>query len=191
MQEQPPQVEPPQELTLREICQQKVSRKEKSEYEATRKQYIFTTRFNNGTWEENAKFRIENNAKCAYFAPNSIASRIELGSKLFVLEMNNETNQLMGVGLLTNKPQVWKYTAYQDNHYNRVAYLGKYHKTREEIIARSDEMRQLWEDLEYFCFKGRGHLKRGRGMTSFPVGTLLNYNRTTNITNKLIELFQK
>jgi hypothetical protein len=28
-------------------------------------------------------------------------------------------------------------------------------------------------------------------MTSFPVGTLLNYNQTTNITNKLIELFQK
>jgi|TARA_B110000093_G_scaffold133284_1_gene142651 hypothetical protein len=180
-----------QEPTLREMGRQTITRKEKCDYELVRKQHIFTTRFNNATWEENIKFRTDNNVKCAYFAPNPIPKRVQEGSILFVLEMNNETNQLMGLGLLKNKPHVCKYTAYKDNHYNRITYLGSHHIQREQIITKSDEMRQIWEDLEYFCFKGKGHLKRGRGMTSFPVATLLNCNTKINITNILIELFQK
>ena len=62
---------------------------------------IVSTRFNNSTWDENQKYRIENNITgCSYGAPYMMSPKIALGALVFVIEMNNSTNKIEGIGLV-------------------------------------------------------------------------------------------
>jgi hypothetical protein len=129
---------------------------------------ILTTRFSNDTWNENQLF-IKNktkNQKMIYSAPIPISPKIISESFCVVLEMNNDTNQIMGIGLITNIAHHRKTNVYGDMNYNRYSYFTK---KRIDCIDMSLKEKEMINILELLCFKGRGHLKRGQGITILPL----------------------
>jgi hypothetical protein len=140
-------------------------------FSSTMKYTLATTRFTNFTWEENCKFRERNpKAKSVYLTPEKMSKHILPDSMVVVLEMNNDTNQIMGIGLIKNTPIFGKYSVYKDGYYNRYAYIGTF---RLDVSDMTDSEKEMIKLLEAMCFKGCNHLKRGRGITRFPLKLLM------------------
>jgi hypothetical protein len=130
--------------------------------------YIVTTRFNEHTWKENYEYRMRNNIKgCLYGSPQELSSKINYGSIVFVLEMNNTTNLIEGIGLIRNTPCSDKYySIYSDYNYNRYVYKSSYRIDRSNIIANNKiQLINILRVLEYIVFYEKTHLKRGYGFT--------------------------
>jgi hypothetical protein len=126
---------------------------------------IVTTRFSNKTWEENYNYRKKNNyTGCIYGSPQEFSPKILYDSIVFVIEMNNNTNQIEGIGLIKNRPLLDKYyLIHGEGNYNRYVYKSKYYLNR-DIIIRNHAL--LLDTLEYIVFKEKTHLKRGSGFTT-------------------------
>ena len=126
---------------------------------------IMATRFNNNTWQENCRWREKNNFEgCIYNSPVYIKDSIPLQIPLFVIEMNNETNTIEGIGKIINYVHTdRKYKVYSDNNYNRYTYYGKI-RIKREMIKNKEKLEKLEERL----FKGKSHLKRGQGILNVP-----------------------
>jgi hypothetical protein len=127
---------------------------------------IVTTRFNEDTWRENVEYRMRNNidSGCIYGSPHELSSKIHYGSIVFVLEMNNTTNLIEGIGLIKNMPCSDKYySIHSDCNYNRYIYKSNYRIDRSHIVA--DNKITLLNILEYLVFYEKTHLKRGSGFT--------------------------
>ena len=129
--------------------------------------FIMVTRFNNATWDQLTEYKKKHNIEGAFYGvPRRIAETIPLKSKLYILEMNNETNTIMGVGLIRNFIKMDKpHNIYSWGNYHRFTYEGK------KRIARADMSREevdLIEKMEEKVFKGKGHLKRGQGIQKVP-----------------------
>ena len=105
-----------------------------------------------------------------------MAKRIVPESIVFVLEMNNDTNQIMGIGMIQNRPNQGK-RIYEDNNYNRCTYFGKYRIDR-KTMTETEETVIAWLDKQ--CFYVKKHLKLGQGLTAFPFSTLYRclYSKT-------------
>ena len=159
------------------------------DYSAQNKCHVMTTRFNNETLEENKKYR-ENlsKVKCIYCCPDAIARAIPYYSTLFVLEMNNSENKIVGIGKIKNNPKLQKYVVYNENNYNRYQYIGKQRIDRNEMDDEEEELMQLFDN---WCFKGMGHMKRGQGIKSFPLDKLYFHSRFVNIPTVLKQMFKK
>ena len=126
--------------------------KELQKFVEDTKQHIMTTRFNQATWSENVAFRQRHNKfGCIYGTPEQNNSKFNDDSILFVLEMNNETNKIMGIGMIKNITHVKKYRIYNDDNYNRYAYTGKYRIDREEV-KEDDEF--IFRVFDQVCFNG-------------------------------------
>jgi len=158
-------------------------------YQKTLKHTLATTRFNNFTWEENCKMRLNNHAaKCIYAAPLPITSRIKLDSNVFVIEMNNDKDKIMGIGLIKNHPVAGKYTVHSVHNYNRFVYIGKWRIDREDMSANELEILRL---LEAVCFRGINHSKRGQGITGLPMK--IQYKSNTlglNLIEYICDMFK-
>lgn len=126
---------------------------------------LTVTRFNNYTWEENKRWREKNDYKgCIYNVPVYITEKIPLLESLFVIEMNNDTNKIMGIGKIFNKIYVDKpYIIYDDRNYNRHTYKGKYRLDVNDI--KDPYILEQIENLQQRLFKGKSHLKRGYGIS--------------------------
>jgi len=124
---------------------------------------LAVTHFNNTTLLENERWRETNNyCGCIYNSPVSIKETIMLFSKIYVIEMNNETNKIIGIGLIKNKIIPKHHKIYSDNNYNRYTYYGK------KRINASDFDDKLLYELEQRLFKGKNHLKRSQGIVEVP-----------------------
>ena len=125
------------------------------------------TRFNNITWEENIRWRERNNFQgCIYNSPVHIKEEIPLMITIYVIEMNNDQNKIMGIGKIINKVYTDRsYRVYEERNYNRYTYRGKIRIDRKDI--ESNNLPEL-EKLEKRLFKGKSHLKRGQGITRVP-----------------------
>ena len=158
-------------------------------YRYTLKYTLATTRFNNFTWEENCNIRRKNHiAKCIYATPIQITSRVKLDSNIFVLEMNNEQDKIMGIGLIKNHPVAGKYAVHSVSNYNRFVYIGKWRIDREEMFDSELEILRL---LEAVCFRGINHSKRGQGITELPMK--LQYKSLTlglNLIEYICDMFK-
>ena len=128
---------------------------------------IATTRFNSSTWEENKKWREDNKWEgCIYNIPIQIKETTPVGALMFILEMNNDRNKIMGVGLIQNRRCCDKYyRIYDDGNYNRYTYKSKYRLGREDLTETEKKMLKVFDIL---LFKGACHLKRGQGITTVP-----------------------
>jgi hypothetical protein len=92
---------------------------------------------------------------------------VEPESIVFVVEMNNDTNRILGIGMIRNKPQLDKYyNVYEEGNFNRYVYQSEYHLTRDQV-QRSNP--SLVEALETILFKGKTHSKRGAGFSLIPM----------------------
>jgi hypothetical protein len=131
------------------------------------------TRFNNKTFIENENYRREKNIKgCIYPIPAKIGPNIPLESTLIVFEMNNETNKIIGIGLIKNYLRLDKYfKVYSEGNYNRYTYRSPYRLDREDFV---EEETEFCEEMETILFKGKDHIKRGRGIQLIPSKKLLN-----------------
>lgn len=122
---------------------------------------LATTRFTDATWQENCEFRKSRKALgCIYATPFLLNAKIAKRSRVYVIEMNNSQNQILGIGLVRNCPITQKYRVYSNEDYNRHAFLGKYRLDRSQITDDT-----LLKKLETFCFYGKGHQKQLRGIT--------------------------
>lgn len=148
--------------------------------------YLGSSRFTNDTWKENRNFCLTYNIKTAYCSPIPISSKIPSDVLICILEMNNETNRIIGIGLIRNKttPKIW---IYEHGNYNRNTYVGKRRIDRSEM---TDTEEKVMEILDSYCFKGNGHLKRGQGITSFPVKYLFeSYEKKLDILQDIKNMF--
>ncbi len=153
-----------EEYRLREQKRQlKIKFKEyKSSFQFT----IMTSRFTNATFQENSNYLKKNaHIKCIYGSPNQLAESIMVDSKLFILELNIDTNRIMGIGFITNHPILNKFKIYSSGNYNRFAFVGNKRVDRTELLAEEEE---IMKALDRLCFYGRSHLKNGKGLLQFP-----------------------
>ena len=130
-----------------------------NQYRQEMKNHVLTSRFNNSTWSENTSFRKRNGKHgCVYCAPITVNHQIPYDSVMFVLEMNNDTNKIMGIGIIENRTanevyrstpapnishvapvlpfpqQPIKYKIFTERNYNRYIYIGnEFYLSREEI----------------------------------------------------------
>ena len=158
---------------------------------------IVTSRFNNDTWSESCKYRQQQQqqqhqnqpSQCIYGAPLRMTEKIPLNSLVFVVEMNNSTNKIEGVGLIRNMIQTDKYhKVYEVNNYNRYIYKGEHHIMREQLIQQNP---RLVECLDHVLFKEKTHLKRGSGFTLIPEKLLTHRIwQETNLQHELKRIFQ-
>ena len=130
--------------------------------------YIGTTRFTNDTYKENSEWRERFEWKgCIYGCNKKMPLTVPHLSLVYVIEMNNDTNKIMGIGLVRNyinlKYEVCIYKRrWKGNNYNRYIYNSAHRKDRSEINKK------LLCALELIVFKGYGHFKRHQGITTIP-----------------------
>ena len=154
---------------------------EVNNYITTLKTILATTRFNNKTWKENQDYlnkehengNISNKIKCIYPCGVVISQTIPYNSNVFVLEMNNDTNKILGIGLIKNTtPEYNKYTVYENERYNLFTYQGGYRIGTDEM---TEEEKYVISRLEMLCFKGKRHQKRMVGIKAFPMDILFSF----------------
>ena len=126
-----------------------------------------TSRFNARTLAENESYRASSGIACAYSSPTIIDSKfVPIGSKIFMLEMNNDINRIVGVGLIYNKtPQFQTREIYKNVHYNFFSYIGNRRIDRSEMSAEEEKTMRV---LDFLCFSGSRHQKRLKGLRVFP-----------------------
>lgn len=139
--------------------------------------YIATTRFNSETWNSNKRWRELNNFDgCIYGTPVEIKQSTQFGCKIYVLEMNNNSNIIEGIGLIINNPGK-KIRIYNDNNYNRYIYSGKCRIDKKEFNLEEQNIIKI---LEILLFRGCRHMKRGQSITVLP-SWISNYKSLKNI----------
>jgi len=126
--------------------------------------HIGTVRFTNKTYQENTKWKERKNHKgCIYGLDTKITENINKGEYIFVLEMNNDKNKIMGIGLIKNVTiPAERSRIYEDEIYNNYLYKGKKHITRDKLMEINTNMVLF---LENMLFTGAHHFKRGNGCT--------------------------
>lgn len=124
--------------------------------------HIGTTRFNNATYEENMKFRKENEIRgCIYGLPVQMPRAVKQGENVYVVEMNIESKKIAGIGLVHSSRWLDKYyRIYSDAGYNRYIYKGLFWLPVDHIPDK-----ECLEILENVLFRGKGHMCRGHGIT--------------------------
>ena len=127
---------------------------------------VVTGRYNNETWDASVRYREKKNFACIYAPPTKLSDNIDINSPVFVVEMNNSKNKIMGIGLIKNKLVTDKvYKVQEDSNCNRYIYIGEYHISREIINSYNSF---LIDVLDEILFKGYTHSKRGAGLTKLP-----------------------
>jgi hypothetical protein len=134
---------------------------------------LASARFNNETLLSNYKFRLERGIPCLYCAPQPMSPKIKKNSLVIVIEMNNELNQVEGIGLVKNSIiNLDRYFKVHANaNFNRYIFKGNYHINREELIRYNSKIIEILDNL---LFKGKTHLKRGAGITTITPKLLKN-----------------
>jgi len=159
------------------------------DYEQTAKSILTTTRFNNETWEQNSEYRYKNPALgCVYGTPEPLSTNISHDKIIFVLEMNNEKNRIMGIGMIRNNTNIKKHRIYNNDDYNRYSYIGKYRIDRETMTKEEEDIMKVFDIL---CFKGARHQKRLKGIKRFPMDMLYNCSKIMNLLEFIGKMFKK
>mgnify|MGYP000221082364 CR=1 FL=1 len=154
---------------------------------------VATTRFNSKTYEENENYRLRIcPSGSIYGTPMKMADKIPLESLVYVIEMNNSTNKIEGIGIIYNRPVLnRRHRIYDDMDYNRYIYKGK---KRISIMDITDDYnKQVIVVLEQLLFKGASHCKRAQGITALPdwiVHNRFGFNFTECIS-KLCDMYDR
>ena len=132
---------------------------------------VVCTRFTNGTWGENCRWRERRgHTGCAYGSPIEVSAGIPALTPIYVIELNIESNRVEGVGMIRKTPPISTLEEpsariYRCQHFSRYAYLGKVRVDRSDWLW--DQCEMIWR-LEEQLVKGSRHLKRGLGFTKLP-----------------------
>lgn len=157
-------------------------------YRIQMRHFIMTSRFNNSTMEENERFRSSQpKIGCIYCSPSPVSIRIPHESIMFVLEMNNDKNEITGIGMVMNKPRINKYSVYNNGNYNRYSFVGNYRIDRTDM---SEDENLILRVFDILCFTGNRHMKRGQGLTMFPVDMLYKCHKKVDLIEFIRNMFK-
>lgn len=136
--------------------------------------YIASTRFNNDTYSENISYRKKSSIPVIYGTSIRIQDKYDVGTLMFVVEMNNEENRIEGIGLIRNT-LVYdkKHVIYSNSDYNRYLYKGDYWISRDTILEKDAEIAEICDTV---LFKGKSHLKRVSGISVLTVQLFTNWD---------------
>ena len=149
---------------------------------------IVTSRFNNETWNENENFRKKYpKFGCIYCSPCQVSTNVPIDSTIIVLEMNNDENRIMGIGIVKNHPQINPMQVYKHEKYNRYQFYGNLRIDRTEMTDTEEAIMRVFDIL---CFTGNKHQKRGHGLNIFPKEILRRCARIMDLTEFIIEMFR-
>ncbi len=157
-------------------------------YKRQLKRHILTSRFNNDTWAENANYRRRNpHIGCIYGAPIKISHEVPANTIIFMLEMNNDTNKIMGIGMIKNHPNNAQVDVYEKRNYCRYVYTGKTRIDRTEMSENEELVMLAFDEL---CFRGNRHMKRGQGLLSFPIEMLCRCSKILDLVDFITNMFR-
>ena len=146
--------------------------------------YIASTRFNNETYSENIKYRKQAEIPVIYGTSIRIQEKYDIGTLMFVAEMNNEENRIEGIGLIRNT-EVYdkKHTIYSNSDYNRYLYKGDYWISRDTILEKDDEIAKICDTV---LFKGKSNLKRLSGISVLTAQLFTNWDYKLSVLKEKI-----
>ena len=166
-----------------------IHRKQLRQFKKNMRNHILTSRFTKSTWRENELYREKHkNIGCIYGSPDPISKSIMIDTNIFILEMNNDTNKIIGIGLIRNQTVNGKLNVYSKGNYNRYSFIGKTRIDRSEMTEEEDLVMKIFDIL---CFRGNKHMKRGQGIKSFPLDKLYFHSRFINIHKAFKQMFKK
>ncbi len=147
--------------------------------------HIACTRFNTQTYKENMDYRAKYNEAVIYGPAYKIRDIYSAGSLIFVVEMNNETNKIEGIGLIANLTVSDKYyKIYSELNYNRHIYRGKYWLSRHHLDS------EIVEIFDNILFKGKSNMKRMSGITILTEKLFTNWDyELRDLKNKVKTAF--
>ena len=150
--------------------------------------YLASTRFNTETWEQNQTWRRKNEYRgCVYGTPVRIKDDVPIGANIIILEMQNDINKIVGIGLVRNNLALdRKYKIYDWGNYNRYTYRSEFRIDRDSCDVDEEKVMAI---LDQLCFKGSRHLKRGSGVTFLP-GWIV-HNSHIDFTEKITNMFKR
>ena len=136
---------------------------------------IYTTRFNSYTYLENQRYK-ENKMHGFSGALYSTTLPFPVNTSdekyLFVLDMNNTTNKLLGVSFLKNKlAKDQNINMYADPSFNNCIYKTQFYIDLQES---NSQIHKLWRtfienEFEKYLFYGKSNMKRGGSFTRFSM----------------------
>ena len=128
--------------------------------------------------------------ECVYGSPIPVKPAVRGSAWMIVLEMQNDANKIVGIGLVKNSPNLpgvpiphnsgskgaggsaLKPSVYNCGNYNRFIYQGAY---RIDLLSNDDDDIKLTQEeqlvikmLELALFYGANHSKRGKGICELP-----------------------
>lgn len=158
------------------------------DYKKNLKKYLLTSRFNNSTWRENENFiKTQSKMGCIYCAPVPVSTEIPQDNFMYILEMNNDTNKIMGIGLVRNHVVVSRYHVYETGNYNRYNYVGP---VRIDRTSMTKDEETIMKALDILCFKGNTHMKRGHGLKLFPIEMLYKCLKVIDLIEFINNMFK-
>lgn len=154
---------------------------EKEFWERHPTHFLETTRFNQASMKINQQARWEG---CLYGNPRPLKKRQQ--PFRLVLELNNDTNRIDGVGLISNKCLLrGKNTVFRDVYENRLfnqnVYRGSYRLDRSLLDEYSEISLKIFQRLDEGCFHGFYHVKRGNSISKLPFIHILTIQKEFNV----------
>lgn len=148
--------------------------------------YIASTRFNNDTYEENLAYRKKSGIPVIYGTSIRIQEKYDVGILMFVIEMNNDENNIEGIGLIRNT-LVYdkKHNIYINSDYNRYLYKGDYWVSRKTILEKDEEIVKICDTV---LFKGKSHLKRVSGISVLTKQLFSNWDYKLSVLKEKIRV---
>tara|TARA_Y100000389_G_C17380084_1_gene473870 strand:- start:285 stop:971 length:687 start_codon:yes stop_codon:yes gene_type:complete len=138
---------------------------------------IYTTRFTSDTYYQNVRYK--QNIKCdGSLYSTMLTFPVNTPDKLlFVLDMNNTTNKIVGIGLVRNilaKNQ--DINIYSNPGFNNYVYKSAYYVSLMQLYGDSQAsvekdnswLKYIEDEFEARLFYGKSHSKRGGSFMVFP-----------------------
>lgn len=139
---------------------------------------IYTTRYTSDTFLQNKRFKNNINWDGAFYSTTLQFPKNTPDKLLFILDMNNTTNKILGVGLLRNKLcKEQHYNVYTNQTFNNFIYKSSFYIP----LINSEDCNQYYsninvewikfieEEFEARLFYGKSHSKRGGSFMRFPI----------------------
>ena len=147
--------------------------------------YLACTRFNNTTYAENTNYRNKHNEIAIYGTTLKIRDIYNVGTLIFIVEMNNDQNKIEGIGLIKNLLVCDKrHKIYDNDEYNRYIYRGKYWLSRSQINNVNEKIIEIFENI---LFKGKSHLKCRMGITIITEKLFVHWNYDLQILKNMVK----
>ena len=147
--------------------------------------YLACTRFNNLTYAENTNYRNKQNEIAIYGTTLKIRDIYNVGTLIFIVEMNNDQNKIEGIGLIKNLLVCDKrHKIYDNDEYNRYIYRGKYWLSRTQINNVNEKIIEIFENI---LFKGKSHLKCRIGITIITERLFVHWNYDLQILKNMVK----